>query len=374
MNERQRVVAEALLALRLRRLIRVDEELYCDPGYITHAEYQLFLDEKRAAGEYFQPDHWPGYTFPKGQGQLPVVGVRPADAVAFCEWLTQHDQTADTGGWRYRLPQQGEMARYGFYITEAPETLSGYWVHTDTSFVLESIGESAPVLSSTEFRRCLENDLSQERNRFVEYGVGRDFNRILDKIQHICDFVCSYILELARTLDLAFDRKGVRDLSYTLAHALHRQQEIQLADLFSSNPNHDLDDDSTSDSEHDSCLALAHTYTRDLISSLVCDVDHILAHDFDLALTHARSLGLDFYFYGLGSFERNPFMLLCNYIRLILLLTANLLHERDDDIWGEKIDLLLNLYVDFAILKERFEGRLPAFEGIRIVKERVKEE
>ena len=32
-----------------------------------------------------------------------------------------------------------------------------------------------------------------------------------------------------------------------------------------------------------------------------------------------------------------------------------------------------SIYVDFAILEARRRGELPAFEGIRIVKERVKE-
>ena len=54
---RRRAVREPLLALRLRRLTRLDENRYIDDSLVTNAEYQLFLDERRYAGEYFQPDH-----------------------------------------------------------------------------------------------------------------------------------------------------------------------------------------------------------------------------------------------------------------------------------------------------------------------------
>ena len=103
---RQRVVAEALLALRLRRMVRVSDDKDIDTGYISHVEYQLFLDEKQSAGEFSQPDHWQRYRFDAGQGRQPVVGVRPTDAVAYCDWLTARE----SGVWRYRLPFAGELA------------------------------------------------------------------------------------------------------------------------------------------------------------------------------------------------------------------------------------------------------------------------
>jgi energy-coupling factor transporter ATP-binding protein EcfA2 len=77
--ERRRLIGEALLGLRLRRMVRVEEGKYEDHSetpFITHAEYQVFLDEMSAQGEYHQPDHWFEETFPNGQGRTPVVGVR----------------------------------------------------------------------------------------------------------------------------------------------------------------------------------------------------------------------------------------------------------------------------------------------------------
>jgi len=79
----------------------------------------------RAAGDYYQPDHWPGYTFPKGQGRLPVVGVRTSAALAFCEWLSQHDPTALLSSWRYRLPNRGELDSYNLLKMELPGHVRG---------------------------------------------------------------------------------------------------------------------------------------------------------------------------------------------------------------------------------------------------------
>jgi hypothetical protein len=45
----------------------------------------------------------------------------------------------------------------------------------------------------------------------------------------------------------------------------------------------------------------------------------------------------------------------------------------EEDIW-HLVDGCFSLYLDFAILEERIQGNLPAFEGIRIVKERKREE
>jgi len=70
--DRRRLAAEVLLALRLRRMVRVEEDKYIDPTFVTHAEYQLFLDEMRDQERYLQPDHWTEYTFPTGRGALPI--------------------------------------------------------------------------------------------------------------------------------------------------------------------------------------------------------------------------------------------------------------------------------------------------------------
>ncbi|MBK8905407.1 MAG: NACHT domain-containing protein [Anaerolineaceae bacterium] len=132
--EIRRIGAEVLLQLRLRRLVRLDESTYADRSLVTQAEYQLFLDELRAQGSYRQPDHWQGMQFASGEGQMPAAGVRPSDAQAFCNWLTERE----TGPWRFRLPTAQETARHPLNApsTAPNDAAMGYWFFKDGHFQL----------------------------------------------------------------------------------------------------------------------------------------------------------------------------------------------------------------------------------------------
>jgi energy-coupling factor transporter ATP-binding protein EcfA2 len=101
-KEQRQLAAEVKLKQRLKRLQRIDEHREIDLHFISCAEYQLFLDEKRTMGLYHQPDHWLEYQFSKGEASRPITGIRAEDAVAFCEWLSQRE------GVRYRLPTRKE--------------------------------------------------------------------------------------------------------------------------------------------------------------------------------------------------------------------------------------------------------------------------
>src|SRR5574339_91151 len=83
---------------------RIDENTYIDDTLVICAEYQLFIDEMREKGKYYQPDHWISYQFPKGSPREPILGARHSDAVAFCRWLTQRENRE----WNFRLPFQKE--------------------------------------------------------------------------------------------------------------------------------------------------------------------------------------------------------------------------------------------------------------------------
>ncbi|MCB8929135.1 MAG: NACHT domain-containing protein [Ardenticatenaceae bacterium] len=122
--EIRRIGAEVRLLLRLRNLVRLDETTYADNTLVTQAEYQLFLDEMRTQGRYLQPDHWQEMQFTKGAGQNPVAGVRPSDALAFCDWLSERHP----GPWRYRLPTAQEIKRPPLNSLDSAEDSSiGYW-------------------------------------------------------------------------------------------------------------------------------------------------------------------------------------------------------------------------------------------------------
>lgn len=119
--ERRRVVAEALMSLRLQHMTRINDDLWIDSSPITAVEYQLFLETKE--GESHYPDHWLGKYFPKGGGKKPVVGVRYSDAKDFCVWLTKHTR----GDWVYRLPTSEETNLFAMNVLDSKSPLS-YWV------------------------------------------------------------------------------------------------------------------------------------------------------------------------------------------------------------------------------------------------------
>jgi hypothetical protein len=154
--ERRGIVAEALLALRLRRMVRADEDTYVDNSLITHAEYQLFLDEQRALGKYYQPDHWQDYQFATDHGRVPVVGVRPSDAVAFCEWLTERE----AGEWRYRPPMPGEVDTLPLnqVVQGGSEVGLGYWALSAEGAECVRVGVSRPVIPDEMLVRHIIHD------------------------------------------------------------------------------------------------------------------------------------------------------------------------------------------------------------------------
>ena len=106
--ERRRRAAEYLLERRLRDMVRLSDERYIDRSPVSHAEYQLFIDDMRAKGRYRQPDHWNKYEFPVGQGKMPVIGLRRSDAEDFCIWLSSRKP----GLWRYVLPSANDLQTF----------------------------------------------------------------------------------------------------------------------------------------------------------------------------------------------------------------------------------------------------------------------
>jgi hypothetical protein len=144
------LAAEVLIISRLGRLVRLDEHRQIDTTLVTHAEYQLFLDESRALGKYYQPDHWPDVRFLAGQGQLPIAGVRPSDAQAFCAWLTERD-----GEWRYSLPRSGTDE----LVYNAPVGSTGYWAEGDSGYVCEGQKPGGSERLRALFEQSIDDDL-----------------------------------------------------------------------------------------------------------------------------------------------------------------------------------------------------------------------
>jgi hypothetical protein len=301
--ERQRVIARALLAWRIRRMVHLSDEIYVDTSLITCAEYQTFLDDQRARGQYLQPDHWTAYHFPLGQGNAPVLGVRPSDVAAFCAWVTE----CEPGPWLYRPPEVGELEKEG--DSGLPGTLpagTGYWLKDGMGFAwaTEALIPPVNVLQAAArdvYMRAL--DLAYTLDLARSFALGRV--RALDLVRPL-------------DLDLAFERVRACPLERHLERHLERALERHLERARA------LD------------LARSRARTNTLASAI------ILTNDRE-TFSSRRRLGHRF---GRAS-------------------------KREETEVQRRIESLLDVYIDLVILENRIQGRLPAYEGILIVKERT---
>ncbi|MBI3249183.1 MAG: NACHT domain-containing protein [Deltaproteobacteria bacterium] len=297
-SERRRIVAEVRLALHLRRMVRIDEDTYRSDVLVAHGEYQLFLDEQRTKGAYYQPDHWREHQFPAGQGHAPVVGVRPSDATAFCHWLAQRER----GEWQYRLPRSGEFSPTTV-LSEKTLTV-GYWTTSAEQRVYEGVSSGIPALTWQMLEQWIEKDHA-------------------------------HALDLFRARDLALDR--TRDRALALAFA--------------------LDFARARDRARDFTLDFARALARD--------------RDFTRALARDRArIGV------LAVAARLAYAAQAPSFRSLLPWVKRLLFWRSPDLtsrrekWQSLANDWLDAYASLVILEERSQGNLPAFEGIRLVKER----
>jgi hypothetical protein len=160
---------------------RIDENTYIDDTLVTCAEYQLFIDEMREQGKYYQPDHWTSYQFSAGQAREPILGVRHSDAIAFCEWLTQREWDK----WLYRLPTQQDAKLYPMNIRGTRPI--GNWLNEQSQFAwIDSIPKDALALgSSRELPSILNRDikipLNIERDINLSRDVGLNIDRVFDR-------------------------------------------------------------------------------------------------------------------------------------------------------------------------------------------------
>jgi hypothetical protein len=218
--ERRRVIADVLLTRRLHRMIPLQQDTYIDTSLITCAEYQVFFDEQRAQGRYHQPDHWTTFSFPKGLGSSPILGIRRSDAQAFCQWLTARDRE----GWRYRLPRTGEWPVKEREQWKELHVETGYWTDDESRF--EWVQGKLPA--------AFRQHLAFVRNHVLGFAnvsaldLDRALNLVLDLDRaHDRDRALDRALALGLALDLALDRALAR--AYDRARALALAHDLASA-------------------------------------------------------------------------------------------------------------------------------------------------
>ena len=120
----RRMAVEVHLARRLKNLQRIDDNTAIDLDWISCAEYLLFIEETE---NKHRPEHWLDYGFPPGAEKQPCMGIRAHSARAFCLWLSARtgqtyrlpsveevrshppQQGGNFGAWVF-VPGQGHLA------------------------------------------------------------------------------------------------------------------------------------------------------------------------------------------------------------------------------------------------------------------------
>jgi hypothetical protein len=333
-------------------MIRIDENTYIDDTLVTCAEYQLFIDEMREQGQYYQPDHWTSYQFPKGQAREPILGVRQIDAQAFCYWLAERE----TNEWSYRLPVSTEAVMYSLDLITRSSI--GYWTTGANCFSWASKIEH----DDTNFAKDMVYTASQDRN------IRRLF---LDYINDISDD----LIDLTRPIDL--DQMLLRIFnirSYIVEPSVNRRelnrsirdfQMIKSGRTYSLNVAHKVDNIS------DLIRVLAKNFIRkinksytypNLARDLIEEIHQVLVFDRSNIPTNIAIRDI-----------KHEVDLVRDLVHLVI-------QENTLDASKRHVNYylylcqqeILSIYLDILMFQERIAGRSPAFEGIRLVKERIK--
>lgn len=411
----RKLVAEALLKYRLRHFNRESDEKEIDPTFVTHAEYQLFLDDMLEKNIIYIPEHWVSTRFPAGSGNEPVAGVWGGEAQTFCEWLTARDDK-----WQYRLPYKGE-------IRENNKAM-GYWFQQRSQLLLEKPDQIEANIA-TLCQDKWNSDQGESEIVFTgTYSVSILFyynssyrtlaRTSLDNI-FILGLAHTLDITLARTLDIALARDRylasalardlalasaltrkliiIRDLASDLAFAIASDLTIALASAFDLT--HDLDHAS----EHARDLAFTLSHDRDLARAIASDLARVFfiasalsnnqvldTNDHALKIAQYCTSALQKALYLLivdrlpdvyehfreGRLKREMFQVMrleakAGIDRELEILHSSTILQRNQKAGAEKkIERLKEEYATAVILEARLDGKLKAYEGIRLVRRR----
>jgi hypothetical protein len=322
--ERARLAAETKLALRLRRLSRIDDDHYADNDLISCAEYQLFIDERREAADYRQPDHWTEAHFPSGSSRQPVLGVRPSDAAEFCRWLSSRHE----GEWSYQIPD--------IILDEQTSTVAGYWAMTPSGPQLYGISNNQKQFSAA----MLQARHLADTKRIIEHGATQHDGALWhDQGSTVLDDLSRY-LHRAPLLGRAVDRARIR------VRSLERALDIDF----------DLDQQQA----------------RALGVSIDPNRDRARARALVGASQHPGTYNLDRAIDLVAMFEVAQASLVNIAHQAVLSWRARILKIPPTPlpIYLSAVAYYLDVYVCLTIIEERIEGRIPPLEGIRITKVR----
>lgn len=360
-TNRRRLAAEVQLSRRLKGLhLTMDDQCEIDINYLTCAEYQLFIDDMMARYKYHQPDHWTDCKFATGEAQKPVSGLRVEDAVAFCTWLTQRQG----GNMLYRLPKPDEAHQY-----KAKTTDLATWCSDGQNFSLIGWAEQ----NAQEIMRQLTKQSNLPLLPLCEINL----NHTLYK--HALDFAHTFTRAL-----LLMPVLGIKH---------NNEQDIKLARYIAIHFDHTLDLNHTRNPKLGGVNEIEIGRANSIIYSLTETHAHDLDFDYDVADSGAAKNRLTLLLNDLDAIvlaettvsrqaKQKYIVRILEYVHMsykgfmennhTLQARQGKLSKLVDDI--ERLEpAFLKLYWWLQIVIAREEGKLPAWEGIRIVREQVSE-
>ena len=368
MTERFRLAANFLLKRRLNNLVKIDNNVEIDRGYITCAEYQLFIDDMRQEGKNIQPDHWTSLRFPPGSAKKPVTGVRSGDAEEFCQWLTRKESISR---FSYRLPNLAETTRF-LATTEG----IGFWCKKENTLTISGI--------TSQKWRFLQQKLSKYlivRNNFI---LNRDFYRDINHALYLSPDlyrepdlyrVLQVYQDLYRNLFPLRDRDHYR----ALYRVLEVYRDVYRKELLYKELNLYLN----RDRELYKVLNRDRELYRDRVLYKVLDLDLNLDLNLDLYQDlynkiNSNQVSNELLIYFLLIFVIFIYQLLNTFYRKTaqnknIQQKMNLNSQKCEEIsqeYAQKRDKIYEVYVYLVLIDERRKGNMPAWEGIRIVRER----
>lgn len=370
--------AERLLTHRIESLFFAGPALALDSSYITAIEYQLFIDAKLADDEFHQPDHWPS-TASDEQETNPIIGIRPSDARAFCKWISGYYPSEKNVRLRLLTYQEGMLnpvKRLGS-TENTPANLVGTWVSDNPSRTIDAHVDKASLLNHIR-DVALRND--EEMARFMIRPVGHIFHKEFSA---------------ASTINRSIHRAIGRASSSALKRATEREPQNRILLGLTSASIPDLDLDRTQMLAH----KLVYAYDMERRLRGMVDVngkpygknENPLGHGNYGAyapLDRAIDLGLDLSI----ALDRRPkanqntFLESLKTLAILFLALAGTIEERlveyrpfakgpilkvnQNRSFEMDRDDATEVGISLLLLHERIQHNVPAWEGLRIVRER----
>jgi len=340
-----KLAAEVKLQRRLRNLQRIDDDREIDRTFISCAEYQLFLDEMRTEYRFYQlvyqPDHWTKFRFPKGSALQPIAGVRAQDAGKFCEWLSEKENK------KYRCPTLTEAQEFSAVENQEFTTWCGSWKEWDLQW------------STSRTKWEIESKLEKLLNNYI---IKQDSHENL-----------TTTLSLDRTRVFAHAHAGSRAFTRSLAFAIDIILNSELAHALARALADSLDEPILQEGLEKRNFIVVQQYLCKLqpTSDITERKKNLLIELLDILTT--------------GDYfeQQHAWRRYLAYLAEYAVIGYRMLEKERDkkrswwqQLFGRKVESyteekekMIALYAWTKIIEARQKGELPAWEGIRIVRE-----